>query len=83
MAVAVVANACELVEQAPPPIRLRLDSPLGIAFGGGQLVSTEWPCRILFEEGGIHCEDLCSEDLLGQDQFNPLAHAHSDEDAEH
>jgi hypothetical protein len=53
--VAVVANACELVEPSPPPIRLWLDSPLGIAFGGGQLVSTDWPCRMLFEEGGFHC----------------------------
>ena len=32
--------------------------------------------------GRISFKDLCSEDLFRQDQFNPLGHCHSDEDAE-
>ena len=35
-----------------------------------------------FRGGRISFEDLCSLDLFGQEQFDPLAHAHSDEDAE-
>jgi len=31
----------------------------------------------------ISFEDLCSLNLFGQEQFNPLAHSYSDEDAKH
>ena len=79
---AIIANACVLVEQASASVGLRLDSVSRISLRERQLVSTDWPCRMLFEEGGFHCGDLCSLDLLGQDKINPREHSHSDEDAE-
>jgi hypothetical protein len=69
--VAIVANACELVEPAPPSVRLPSMEPTR------KLIVVELARRehllAVLGVGRISFEDLCSEDLFGQDKFNPLA----------
>ena len=79
---AVIADACVLVEPSSASVGFRLNSVCRVGFREGQLVSTDWPCRMLFEEGGFHCGDLCSLDLFGQDKINPRQHSHANKYAE-